>query len=64
MNYYIHSPSSGWHEVPRKYYRDYVEYLRVMARTVEEADAMIARNTRKSDYPLDIVELVNGGETP
>lgn len=64
MNYYIHSPSSGWHEVPRKYYREYVDYLRTMACSPEEAAAMIARSTCKSDYPLDIVELVNGGETP
>lgn len=61
MHYYIHTAHSGWHEVNRKYYREFIDCLRMVAKDSATAETMIAEHTRKSEIPLDINELMNGG---
>ena len=56
MYYYIHS-RSGWHEVNRDYYRDFIADLRRDLAYNADCELIIAQRTRKSDYPLTIFDL-------
>lgn len=59
MYYYIHS-YSGWHEVNRAYYREFVTDLERELFRHADRDDIIAMRTRKSERPLTIIDLVTG----
>ncbi len=62
MYYYIHS-FSGWHEVSREYYREFCYGLRRAFANALNCDEIIAQRTRKSERPLNIIDLMGGVES-